>query len=137
MPCQGDGQDRAAAAGLARPGSLQLHFLCPHASQAVQTQASRPRRTPEEQPWERLAVHGVWLQEVALVCFPAALGASFPLCVCFAFQQLPAVEGRLPRGPRPWSPGHFQTRRSILEQQLNPRPWLPESTLGHLAIESN
>lgn len=101
---------------LARPGLALCcsTFSAPHAPQAVQTLARRPRRTPKEQLWERMVVRSMRLEEVALVCFPAAPGASFPLRVCFAFQQLPAVEGWPPSGPRSWSPRHFQTPRSGL-----------------------
>lgn len=81
-----------------------LLLALPRAPQAVQTRAGRPRRTPKEQPWERLAVHSARLEEVALVCFPAAPGASFPLRVCFTSQQLSAVEGWPPSGAGPWSP---------------------------------
>lgn len=97
-----------------RPGQAWLSVaplsLPPHAPQAVQTRARRPRKTPKEHLWERLAIRSMRLEEVALVCFPAAPGASFALRVCFAFQQLPAVEGWLPSGPRSWRPRHFQTR---------------------------
>lgn len=130
MPCLGDGQDE----GLAGPGCLHLLLALPRAPQAVQTRAGRPRRTPKEQPWERLAVHNARLEEVALVCFPAAPGASFPLRVCFTSQQLSAVEGWPPSGPGPWSPRCFQSCRGRSEQ-LSPWSQLPDSA-GFLAIET-
>jgi hypothetical protein len=47
-------------------------FSAPILHQAVQTQAQRPRKTPKDQSWERLAIRSMRLEEAALVCFPAA-----------------------------------------------------------------
>ena len=134
MPSPGGGQGGAVLAGWAwlSASPLALHpcpSSCPNTSRA-------PQEDPQAAALGKAGVRSVRLEEeeAALVCCLAAPGAPFPLRVCLASQQLSAVEGWPPGGPRPQSSVlDFSFQTHLLSPCLSrvieewPKPALPST----------
>lgn len=134
VPCLGDGR-AGAVAGLARPGSLCLRFLCPCAPQAVQTRAGCPRLSPKEGPWERLASTACGWRKRPLFAFLQP-GSFLPSVSLFCFPAATCCGGLAAGGP---GPGALDASRpeKKLRTTAQSGPQLPITTLGILAVETN